>query len=36
MLTDSSMRVAYTDPEYTVFVSGGSVNAGVESLVERR
>jgi len=36
MLTDSSMRVAYTDPEYTVFVSGGSVSAGVESLVERK
>ena len=36
LLTDSSMRVAYTDPEYTVFVSKGTESAVVESLVERR
>ena len=36
LLTDSSMRVAYTDPEYTVFVSKGTESAVVESLVGRR
>jgi hypothetical protein len=35
LLTDSSMRVAYTDPEYTVFVSKRTESAAVESLVER-
>jgi hypothetical protein len=35
LLNDSSMRIAYTDPEYTVFVSRRTESAVVESLVER-
>ena len=36
LLTDSTMRVAFTDPDYTVFVSKGTESAVIESLVERR
>jgi hypothetical protein len=36
LLTDSLMRVAYTDPEYTVFVSKGTEIAGADKLIERR
>ena len=36
LLTDSSMRIAHTDPEYTVFVSRRTESAVVESLVERQ
>lgn len=36
LLTDASMRVAYTDPEYTVFVSKRTESPVIESLVDRR